>query len=164
MKQILFVRHAKSSWADMSLNDKERPLNKRGIRDAPLIAKRCKDLGFAINLIISSPAVRAHLTAKIFHNFFQMEKPIQLEDYLYHGDPSDFEEAICGVDDNIDCVAIFGHNPGITYLANDLDSNRYIDNVPTTGVLIGEIDIDYWEDFSIAKTILKDFIYPKQLR
>ena len=61
------------------------------------------------------------------------------------------------------CVAIFGHNPGITYLANELDSKIYIDNVPTAGVVIGEIDIEHWEDFSVAKTVLKDLLYPKML-
>ncbi len=163
MKKVLFVRHAKSSWADMSLKDKDRPLNKRGIRDAPVMAQRCVEYGMPIELVISSPAVRAYATASIFHEVYKLTTPIQKEEYLYHGDPSDFEEALCGVDDNIQCVAIFGHNPGITYLANDLDSNRYIDNVPTTGVVIGQIDINCWEDFSISNTVLKDFLYPKQL-
>jgi len=163
MKKILFVRHAKSSWADMSLKDKDRPLNKRGNRDAPIMAQRCLEYGIKVELIISSTAVRAFATAHIFHEIYNLSKPIQREDYLYHGDPSDFEEALCSVDDQIDCVAIFGHNPGITYLANDLDSTRYIDNVPTTGVVVGQIDIACWEDFTIANTVLKDFMYPKQL-
>lgn len=163
MKKILFVRHAKSSWADMTISDKARPLNKRGKRDAPVMAQRCKEYGLDVDLIISSPAVRAYSTAKIFHEVYKLKAPIQKEEYLYHGDPSDFEEALCGVDDQLECIAIFGHNPGITYLANDLDSNRYIDNVPTAGVVIGVIDIDCWEDFTIAKTVLKDFLYPKQL-
>lgn len=163
MKKILFVRHAKSSWADMKLTDKERPLNKRGKRDAPLMATRCMEYGLKVQLFISSPAVRAFTTCLVFQEAYKLETPIQIENYLYHGDPTDFEEALCGVNDSIDCVAIFGHNPGITYLANELDSNRYIDNVPTTGVVIGEIDIEHWEDFSVAKTVLKDFLYPKML-
>ena len=163
MKKILFVRHAKSSWADMKLTDKERPLNKRGKRDAPLMATRCMEYGLKVQLLISSPAVRAFTTCLVFKDVYKLETPIQIENYLYHGDPTDFEEALCGVNDSIDCVAIFGHNPGITYLANELDSNRYIDNVPTTGVVIGEIDIEHWEDFSVAKTVLKDFLYPKML-
>jgi len=164
MKRILFVRHAKSSWSDMSLPDNKRPLNKRGVRDAPDMAQRCKDYGIDVDLIISSSAVRAFSTAEEFHKCYQLNTAIQVESYLYHGDPSDFEEALCGVDDSVKCVAIFGHNPGITYLANELDSNEYIDNVPTTGVLVGEIDIDNWEDFSIPKTRLKDFLYPKQIK
>ena len=161
MKKILFVRHAKSSWADMTLSDKQRPLNKRGKRDAPVMATHCIEYGLKVQLIISSPAVRAFTTALIFQDTYKLETPIQIEEYLYHGDSSDFEEALCGVDDRIDCVAIFGHNPGMTYLANELHSSRYIDNVPTTGVVIGEIDIEQWEDFSIARTVLKDFLYPK---
>ena len=164
MKKVLFIRHAKSSWADMSMKDKERPLNARGERDAPVMAQRCIDYGMPVNLIISSTAVRAFATAKVFYEAYGLSTPIQKEEYLYHGDSADFEEALCGVDDDIKCVAIFGHNPGITYLANDLDSSRYIDNVPTAGVVIGEIDIEYWNDFSIVKTVLKDFLYPKQLR
>lgn len=164
MKKVLFVRHAKSSWADMTLSDKKRPLNARGKRDAPVMAQRCIDYGLGVQLVISSPAVRAYATAKVFYKAYNLSSSIQKEEYLYHGDPADFEEALCGVDDDIECVAIFGHNPGITYLANELDSKKYIDNVPTTGVVIGEIDILNWNDFSIAKTVLKDFLYPKQLR
>lgn len=164
MKRILFVRHAKSSWADMNIRDKDRPLNKRGVRDAPMMAKRCQDYGFSLDLVISSTAVRALATATVFHKHFSMTSPIQTEDYLYHGEVADFEEALCGVDQAIDTVAIFGHNPGITYLANELDSNTYIDNVPTTGVVVGEIDIVDWNDFSVANTKLIDFLYPKQER
>ncbi len=164
MKKILFVRHAKSSWVDMTLSDKERPLNKRGKRDAPVMANKCKEYGLNVQLIISSPAVRAFNTATVFQDIYNLKTPIQIENYLYHGDPSDFEEALCGVNDSIDCVAIFGHNPGITYLANELDSSRYIDNVPTSGVVIGEVDIKQWEDFTVARTILKDFLYPKMIQ
>ncbi len=164
MKKILFVRHAKSSWTDMKLTDKQRPLNNRGKRDAPLMAARCVEYGLKVELIISSPAVRAFNTALAFQDAYKIMEPIQIENYLYHGDPSDFEEALCGVDDQINCVAIFGHNPGITYLANELDSSSYIDNVPTTGVLVGEADIEHWDDFSVAKSVLKDFLYPKDTR
>lgn len=163
MKNILFVRHAKSSWEDMRLPDKDRPLNKRGKGDAPMMANHCLKYGLNVQQIISSPAVRAFSTAAAFQDVYKLEIPIQIENYLYHGDPSDFEEALCTIDDSINCVAIFGHNPGITYLANDLDSDRFIDNVPTCGVIIGAIDIIHWEDFSVAQTVLKDFLYPKMI-
>ena len=163
MKKILFVRHAQSSWADIKLDDKQRPLNKRGKRDAPLMAARCVEYGLKVQLLISSPAVRAFATCLVFQDIYNLHTPIQVENHLFHGDASNFEDALCGVNDNIDCVAIFGHNPGITYLANELDSKIYIDNVPTAGVVIGEIDIEHWEDFSVAKTVLKDLLYPKML-
>lgn len=163
MKQVLFVRHAKSSWADPVLKDKDRPLNKRGVRDAPLMAKRCIDAGLKVDLVLSSPAVRAMSTAIEFHKAYKITAEILTESNLYHGDVDDYEDALRLVDDEVQCVAIFGHNPGLTYLANELFSNRYIDNVPTCGVVVATADIDYWEDFAVKKSDLRDFLYPKQL-
>lgn len=163
MKKILFVRHAKSSWSDMSMQDHDRPLNSRGKRDAPKMAKRCYDMQLPIDLLVSSTAVRAHTTAKMFQQAYNLKNDIQLESILYHGDVSDYEEVITRLNDEINAIAIFGHNPGLTYLANELDSNRYIDNVPTSGVVMAEFNSDFWEDFTVAKSIFKDFYYPKQL-
>ena len=70
MKKILFVRHAKSSWADIKLDDKQRPLNKRGKRDAPLMAARCVEYGLKVQLLISSPAVRAFATCLVFQDIY----------------------------------------------------------------------------------------------
>ncbi|MDH3806604.1 MAG: histidine phosphatase family protein, partial [Gammaproteobacteria bacterium] len=65
MKTLTLVRHAKSSWKDSGLSDRERPLNKRGERDAPVMGKRAAAAGLRPSQIISSPAVRAWTTAKI---------------------------------------------------------------------------------------------------
>lgn len=163
MKQILFVRHAKSSWADPLLKDKDRPLNGRGKRDAPVMAKRCFDMGLAIELIITSPAVRAALTAQQFYTQYTPDQGIMTVDNLYHGDVDDYEEALQLLDDNISQVAMFGHNPGLTELANTLYSDRYISNVPTCGVVVATADIEEWSDFDINKAELRDFLFPKQL-
>lgn len=163
MKKILFVRHAKSSWSHPEFNDHDRPLNKRGKRDAPMMAKRCKEASYQLDIIVSSTAKRALHTAREFHKLYDIDKDIITHKFLYHGDPSDFEEALQLLDDSVNHAAIFGHNPGITYLANDLDSNKFIDNVPTTGIVVAETDIDYWSDFHIPSARLMDFMYPKQL-
>ena len=86
MKKILFVRHAKSSWADIKLDDKQRPLNKRGKRDAPLMAARCVEYGLKVQLLISSPAVRAFATCLVFQDIYNLHTPIQVENHLFHGD------------------------------------------------------------------------------
>lgn len=162
MKKVLFVRHAKSSWDNMTLSDKDRPLNARGLKDAPYMAHKCNTSSLAIDLIISSPANRALTTAQFFHKEYQIKTDIVLHNFLYHGDIEDYEEALSLVDDGFEQVAIFGHNPGLTYLVNQLKGADYIDNVPTCGVVVAEIDIDHWSDFSVPKATYKDFLFPKQ--
>jgi len=95
MKRILFVRHAKSSWSDMSLPDNKRPLNKRGVRDAPDMAQRCKDYGIDVDLIISSSAVRAFSTAEEFHKCYQLNTAIQVESYPLYAKIIDLCSSCC---------------------------------------------------------------------
>ena len=91
VKQLLLIRHAKSSWADFSLKDFDRPLNDRGKKDAPVMAKRLLDKGIAIDAFIASPAKRTRKTAEIFAKEYKSEKGrIILFDELYLATPSRF--------------------------------------------------------------------------
>lgn len=161
MKHIYIIRHAKSSWGDMTQRDVDRPLNTRGKRDAPVMAAKCVERNLIPDLIISSNAKRAMETCEYFINTFKLsEDKVQLNKKLYHA-PEDvyFEEAQL-IDDDISSVMMFGHNPGITYLANTV-SEEYIDNVPTCGVLVIESDIDSWINLDPMICKLVDFLYPK---
>lgn len=161
MKSIYIVRHAKSSWADLSTKDIDRPLNKRGIRDAPVMSKMCKDRNIIPDLMITSNAKRASETSLYFAKEFGIsEDQIVINGKLYHA-PEDtyFEEAQI-LNDDINSVMMFGHNPGITYLANSV-TDQYIDNVPTCGVLIIESTVDSWMELDPINCRLVDFLYPK---
>ncbi len=161
MKTLYIVRHAKSSWADLSMQDIDRPLNQRGKRDAPIMSSKCIELKYIPELIITSNAKRAQETADCFIEKFGLrQSQTEVNGKLYHA-PEDtyFEEAQL-IDDSIASAMMFGHNPGITYLANNV-SDKYIDNVPTCGVLIITSTASSWVDIDPMNSKLINFIYPK---
>src|SRR3954451_2458802 len=134
-KILLVVRHAKSSWDIGTLNDFERPLNERGKKDAPLMAKRLMDKNIPIDAFVSSPAKRAKKTAELFSETFgKKEDSILYISMLYHATAEVFYEVVEQLDDNFNTVALFSHNPGITEFVNSLTDGPPIDNVPTCGV------------------------------
>jgi len=140
--------------------DIERPLNGRGKRDAPFMAKKLKELDPGIELLITSPAKRAKITAKIFSKEIFGERRLQIEDDLYHASAEDIISVIKSIDEDVDIAAIFGHNPGFTYLANYF-SEEYISNVPTTGIVGVQINSGSWANFDIEECKFTHFIYPK---
>ncbi len=158
-KQITVIRHAKSSWSNPGLRDFDRPLNQRGLRDAPLMADKLQDLGIKLDLILSSPSSRTLLTAEYFKVKFGCK--IETVNNLYHGDVEDIIDSLIYVPDEIISVGIFCHNPGITFFANRI-TERMIDNVPTCGLLLCEIKENLqWQDIEVKDLELKSFIYPK---
>jgi phosphohistidine phosphatase len=162
MKTLVVIRHAKSSWKDASLADRERPLNRRGKRDAPEMGRRLAGGKGAPDLMISSPAVRALMTARVIAEAVGYPvKRIVEDDRLYAADRTELLEVIRGLDDKFDSVFLFSHNPGLTDLVNAL-SDPAVDNVPTCGVIKFRIDADRWAEVS-PKTVERiDFDYPKR--
>ena len=162
MKSVLLVRHAKSSWDIGTLNDFERPLNERGKKDAPLMAKRLMDRNIPIDAFVSSPAKRAKKTAELFcETFGKKEDSILYISMLYHATPEVFYEVVEHLDDGFNTVALFSHNPGITEFVNSLTDGPQIDNVPTCGVYGVQAPIKKWVDFKKAKKEFLFFDYPK---
>ncbi|NJC25377.1 SixA phosphatase family protein [Neolewinella antarctica] len=163
MKTIYFVRHAKSSWSDFQLADHDRPLNKRGKKDAPRMANRLVESGASPDGILTSTAKRARRTARAFQEAFDVpDDRIIKKKSLYHAVPRGIEEKITALPDEWDTVLVFGHNPGYTDLANQLDHDGTIDNVPTCGIVGARIAIKSWADFSLSKAKRFTFMYPKQ--
>ncbi len=163
MKTLFIVRHAKSSWKDASLSDFDRPLNKRGKRDVPDMGLRLKALNILPDLIISSPANRALTAAKgIAEKIGYPLKSIVGNDVLYHAGSRSIIKFIAATDDKHDSLMIFGHNPGFTYLINDL-SDFYLGNLPTTGVFAIEFDVNSWQDLQKAKGRKIMYDYPKSI-
>ena len=161
MKHLLLVRHAKSDWGNPGLDDFDRPLNERGKKDAPEMAKRLHDRGVVIEHIIASPAKRAAKTAKAFAEEFGIaKKDIDFKPELYLAAPSVFFDLVAALDKKSDQVALFSHNNGITDFANQLTNTR-VDNIPTCGVFAIKAHCDNWKDFREAEKEFWFFDYPK---
>jgi len=161
MKTLLLIRHAKSSWDDPSQNDFDRPLNTRGLKDAPMMAKRLLEKKVKIDAFISSPANRAKKTCALFmETFGTNENSMILQSQLYLATPSVFFETISKLDSSIEHAAIFSHNSGITEFANHL-SHLKVDNMPTCSVYAIKMEGKSWTDFKKNPKEFWFFDYPK---
>lgn len=162
MKSLLLIRHAKSSWANFEQKDFDRPLNERGKKDAPAMAKRLrKEKDITVDLIISSPAKRAISTVNFFADEFDVKKKHIIEiPALYEPVMEAFYNAIITLDDAYKCVSLFSHNPGITSFANQL-TNVHVDDMPTCSVFALRVLNDEWKNFKTAEKEFWFFDYPK---
>lgn len=164
MKNFLLVRHAKSSWSNPSLEDKERPLNARGQRDGPFMAGHCRRQHLIPDMIYSSPATRAQLTARYFHNEFSHEvKAFFTESSLYFGSEADWLHLINEVEETTHMPAFFSHNPTITYFANLFTAN-ITDNIPTCGVVHIISTSDTWQDVDYSNAHVANLYFPKLIK
>ena len=161
MKKIYVVRHAKSSWADLTIVDKERPLNSRGKRDAPVMAAWCKQHNYIPDFIITSTAKRAKATSKIFAKVLGVPADSYIsDDQLYHAPAEQYMQSCYGLEESENSVMLFGHNPGITYLANEV-SQKYTENVATCGILIIESSAPNWQELAMDNCNLISYKAPK---
>lgn len=163
MKTILIIRHAKAEPV-FSINDFERTLNERGKKDALDMAKRILDKNLKIDAFVSSPAKRAKKTAQLFCEVFDCkEKDIILLSELYQAPAEVYFEVIEHLNESLDAVALFGHNPGITQFANELSGILQVDNIPTCGVFGVKAECTHWSGFTVSKKEFLFFDYPKNL-
>lgn len=163
MKELILVRHAKSSWKDPALRDHERPLNKRGKRDAPEMGERLAQRGCNADLFVSSSAVRALETARSFAvKLGYPPEDIQTEERIYLASVGELLEAIRGVKASVETLMLFGHNPGLTDLANLLGT-REILNLPTCAVLHLRFDIDAWSGLEEVSGEEVTYDFPKKM-
>ena len=161
MKILTLVRHAKSSWKDTTLTDRQRPLNSRGERDAPEMGRRIADHGIRPSLILSSPAVRAWTTAKsIAAAMGYPAEFLQREETLYLASLDDLLDIVTAQDNGFNSLMVVGHNPGLTEFANFLVPGL-TDNLPTAGVVSVQIDRDDWSLYGQPETELIVHDYPK---
>ena len=162
MKSLILIRHAKSSWADPTLQDFDRPLNKRGHRNAPFMGEKLRQKEITIDRVYSSPAKRALDTAHYICDAMGYGADrIDHEPNLYHASADDLLEFVHELDDRFDAVAMVGHNPGFNDLANLL-SGEPIDNIPTAGVVIFKASVAHWSEINRENVTMCDFDYPKR--
>ncbi len=157
-KRLVLIRHAKSSWANPLQSDFDRPLNERGLHDAPMMGERLKKGGIIPDLIIASTAKRAAKTATcIAARLAYPEGKIDWREDLYHCIPSVFEEIIRDVDEAVSTLFIVAHNPGISEFAALLDATHTVHHMPTCATAGFELQSDRWSDLSsLPKTL---FLY-----
>lgn len=160
-KQLIIIRHAKSDWGSPSLTDFNRPLNRRGNANAPEMANRMVNQNIVPQLIVSSPAIRALTTAKYFANAWQIDAGnIQLEPTIYEANVRSLLKVVNSLPNNVNKIALFGHNPGLTDFANYL-CNANVYNMPTCSVVIIDFPFNNWDEISAETGKLALFDYPK---
>jgi phosphohistidine phosphatase len=161
MKTLFLVRHAKSSWDDTTLPDKDRPLNDRGKRAAPKMGKRLAKRDVKADLIVSSPASRALTTAQIIAKKLHYKlKDIVVDDRLYPGAVEGLLNIIHKLDDKRDRLMLIGHNPALAELAHRLSSE--ITHLPTCAVAEFTFNATSWREVGKATLATVALDYPKK--
>ena len=164
MKILYLVRHAKSSWDDNSLDDKDRPLKKGGVKDAYSMSAFLKENSILPDYLISSPAVRALSTAVIFAG--QMGYPegkIKIDMDLYESTSSDILNIIKKTDNTLNTLMIFGHEPSLTGLFMVLTGQKLI-KIPTSAVVSISFDTNQWDKIIPDAGTLQFLYKPKEIK
>ena len=160
-KELILIRHAKSSWADPSLADRDRPLNKRGKRNAPFMGKRLAEYNCIPGKIVSSPARRARKTARIIaRQLSYPKKEIVLLEELYTSSIANLYGVLHRCEESITRLFLVGHNYVITDFCNEL-AGTDISNIPTCGV-VGIRLVEPWDQAAPNSGELLFFDYPKR--
>jgi phosphohistidine phosphatase len=156
-KTLYLVRHAKSDWTTGEA-DFDRPLNKRGYRDAPRMGQRLKDREAIPGIIVCSPARRAKETMELLN---LGAGQLTFDDNIYEGGISDLLEIVRSLDDTYESAMLIGHNPGMSWFASQLTGER-IDNMPTCAIVTVRIRSKHWKKALSADAELLDLDYPKR--
>jgi phosphohistidine phosphatase len=167
MKTILLLRHAKSDWGEPGLADFERPLNKRGLKDAPVMGEALAFVGCIPDKILSSPARRAKQTTELVAEACGYDKKlIQWEDSFYGGGSGDLITALRRLPNDVERVLLVGHNPvmeqtAMVLLSTYVDRAEGIIHFPTAGLACLEADITAWAELHLGQVVLRWFLIPK---
>lgn len=172
MKTILLLRHAKSDWGDPELTDFDRPLAKRGQKDAPLMGEVVKQFDHVPDLILSSPAVRAQQTAELVSEACGYKKSIERVETFYTGGCDDSFTVLQGLPDKVERVMYIGHNPTMeelaaTLLSADLDEewrDEWAIRLPTSALVCLDINILEWATLEPGEAVLRWFLIPRLLK
>ncbi len=164
MKQILLLRHAKSSHEIPQLKDFDRPLASRGQKDAPRMGNYLRNTGYLPGVIISSPAQRAKETTELCVEAAGLdEEIISWNDNLYYGTSQDYLEAINKAPKGVERIMLVGHNPMIEETANKLCGDANI-RVPTAALICFEQPANKWEQIAPRLVQLKWMMIPKVVK
>ncbi len=162
MKKLFIIRHAKSDWEDSSLDDFDRPINKKGEKNAPFMGQILANKNIKPDLIISSPALRAITTAQLIAKEVNYEKNITPNQYIYEAYVTSLQEIIEYIHDSNETVFLVGHNPGVSALAYMLCDLK--ENLPTCSIVEIEFNCNSWMDASKGNSKLVSYDYPKKFK
>ena len=162
MKKIYVLRHAKSSWKDLTLGDFHRPLNSRGQTDGPMMSVYLSTRIDMIDFLHCSSSVRTYETSKYFIERIKFID-IQYDESLYHSSSSEIISNIKCYDEQYNSAMIIAHNPGLTNFINEI-ANVMLDNLPTTGLVEINFGCALWSDISLDNSTVVDIKFPKQLK
>ena len=163
MKNLLLMRHGKSSWKDDSLADHERPLKKRGRKDSKRIAQEIENNDLYPHIILSSSAIRAKETVEIIVDALEYDNRIIFFDELYMAEPEDFIQVLSVLSDEYNTVLVVGHNPGMEAFLQIIEGD--IECLPTAALGHLVLVLDSWQDITLDT--MGDLIgiwKPKELR
>jgi phosphohistidine phosphatase len=144
VKQLLLLRHAKSSWDDPDLDDHERPLNKRGRREAPRIGRLLRHEDLVPDCIVTSTALRARTTAQSVAEACGYAGEVILARNLYAAEPAEYLRVAAGLDEDPDTLLLVGHNPGIEELLGILIGKAR--SMPTAALARVGVPIGSWKE------------------
>ena len=162
MKTLIIIRHSKSSWKDHSLSDFDRPLNKRGIKDAKKMSFELSEKIKKVDLLLSSSSKRTTQTSNYFLDSMNIRSNIFSEN-LYHSSSNLIFDWILKINNKYNKTIIVGHNPGLTNIINKL-TNLKLDNLPTSGIVIIVFDVDNWENINYQSGLVEWIKFPKDLK
>lgn len=163
MKYLYIIRHAKSSWKKPLLPDFQRPLKKRGIRDAKFMGKWLRKHKHIPDVIVSSPAVRARQTAELIAGEIKIPlTSLHFDDSIYDAHLADLFSIVTGQKADICSLALIGHNPVLTDFANLLTQNVHLQNIPTCGIWAVQFRVERWSDIQEDCGQFLFFEYPKK--
>jgi len=162
MKELYLVRRAKSDWSDMDINDIDRPLKARGIRDALLMGEFMAKEFNVPDLVLTSPACRAFHTAVIFIRSLKAGyDKVRVDEEIYLASFNELRSLIKKTSDTIEKLMLVGHNPGLTDMANFF-LDEFIHNIPTSGFVTFQFDTGSWKGISSGNLINHTLHYPKE--
>jgi phosphohistidine phosphatase len=164
-KELLLLRHAKSSWEDPTASDRERGLNNRGRRNAPQMGRALAGMLDPLPIHVS-PARRAQLTLGGLQDGWPELQGLShvTEEALYTFAADDLVAWLAHQDDNDGRLFIVGHNPAFTDLINWLCGAVVIDNLPTAGFARLSLDVDSWSTLRQGCGSLEDRLFPRELK
>lgn len=161
MKTLLLLRHAKSDWGDAGLRDFDRPLAKRGEKDAPRMGGVLTEKAVSPDLIVCSPAVRATQTMERFKDAASLDLPIEFEPNIYEASVGELMKIVRRLPDDKNTVLMIGHNPGFEALLWRLTG--VAEHMPTAALACIELPVEKWEDVEDNQGKLVWFMTPKTL-
>ncbi|MFT4061266.1 MAG: histidine phosphatase family protein [Edaphocola sp.] len=161
-KTLVIIRHAKSDWSALGQTDYDRPLNQRGLNDAPEMGRRLKEQKLIPDLIVASAAQRTTTTAQLIAEAVGYDTgKIALLRKLYHSTPDTLEETVMAQRDDANTLYIVAHNPGVSYFATSCIPNLPMYDLPTCAVVAIKVATKSWANFAAAPKHLLYFDYPK---